>query len=76
MHEPFLRPAETPNLYALVQTFTLCTSDSFVKNFGPTLLARVSKEAPRVQLRFLQKVDKDRATLREEVAGLHRPSTS
>ncbi len=60
-----LSPTETLNLHELVRTFTLRSSDGFVENFGPALLARISKEAPSVQLRFLQKVDKDRAPLRD-----------
>lgn len=60
-----LRPAQKPNLKKLTRTFTLRTSDGFVENFGPSLLARLREEAPGVRLRFLQKVNKDSAPLRE-----------
>src|SRR5215213_3848653 len=62
--EAVLRPAETLNLKHLVRTFTLRTSEGFVENFGPDLIARVGKEAPGVRLRFVQKTDKDSASLR------------
>ena len=65
-----LRPAEKLNLGQLVQTFTLRTSDGFVENFGPGLVARIIAEAPGVRLRFVQKVDKDRAPLRDGVVDL------
>ncbi|MEA2488726.1 MAG: hypothetical protein QOH21_518 [Acidobacteriota bacterium] len=68
--EAVLRPAEKPNLEQLVRTFTLRTSDGFVENFGPALMARVSAEAPGVRLRFLQKVDKDSALLRDGTVDL------
>lgn len=60
-----LRPAENPKLDQLERTFTLRISDGFVENFGPTLLARVSDEAPGVRLRFVQKTDKDSVSLRD-----------
>ena len=63
--EAVLRPAETLDLKQLVRTFTLRTSDGFVENFGPDLIARVGKEAPGVRLRFVQKPDKDSAPLRD-----------
>src|SRR5512134_3714913 len=56
--EAVLRPAAQLDLPKLVRTFTLRTSDGFVENFGPDLVARVGKEAPGVRLRFVQKVDK------------------
>jgi DNA-binding transcriptional LysR family regulator len=65
-----LSPAQTLNLTQLVRTFTLRTSDGFVENFGPSLIARVSEEAPGVRLRFLQKVDKDREPLRDGAVDL------
>jgi DNA-binding transcriptional LysR family regulator len=52
-------------LKRLVRTFTLRTSDGFVENVGPAILARVRAEAPGVRLRFLQKADKDGAPLRD-----------
>jgi hypothetical protein len=44
---------------------TLRTSEGFVENFGPTLIARIGREAPGVRLRFMPKPDKDGASLRE-----------
>ena len=63
--EAVLRPAETLDLTRLVRTFTLRTSEGFVENFGPDLIARVGKQAPGVRLRFMQKPDKDSAPLRD-----------
>jgi DNA-binding transcriptional LysR family regulator len=60
-----LRPAEAPDLQRLVRTFTLRTSEGFAENFGPSLIERTSLEAPGVRLRFVQKLDKDSAQLRE-----------
>lgn len=60
-----LRPAEQHDPGTLSRTFTLRTSDGFVENFGPRLLARIADEAPGVRLNFLQKPDKDSAPLRE-----------
>src|SRR4051812_42416216 len=63
--EAVLRPAETLDLKRLVRTFTLRTSEGFVENFGPGLIARVSADAPGVRLRFVQKPNKDSTPLRE-----------
>jgi DNA-binding transcriptional LysR family regulator len=68
--EAVLRAAATPNLKQLVRTFTLRTSDGFVENFGPALIARVGEEAPGVRLRFVQKLDKDSALLRDGAVDL------
>jgi DNA-binding transcriptional LysR family regulator len=68
--EAVLRPAEKLNLKRLVRTFTLRTSDGFVENFGPGLIARVAEEAPGVRLRFMQKLDKDSAPLRDGTVDL------
>jgi DNA-binding transcriptional LysR family regulator len=68
--EAVLRPAEKPDLDRLVRTFTLRTSDGFVENFGPGLIARVAAEAPGVRLRFVSKLDKDSAPLREGTVDL------
>jgi DNA-binding transcriptional LysR family regulator len=59
-----LSPIETLDLNALAHTFTLRTSDGFVENLGPALIARAAVEAPGVRLRFIQKTDKDSAALR------------
>ena len=60
-----LRPAEKLDLKKLVRTFTLRIGDGFVENFGPTLIARLGREAPGVPLRFVAKPDKDSGPLRE-----------
>ncbi|MGE8186110.1 LysR family transcriptional regulator [Pseudomonas sp. NPDC086278] len=63
--EAVLRPAEQLDLKRLVRTFTLRTSDGFVENFGPALIARLGEEAPGVRLHFVQKLSKDSALLRD-----------
>ena len=68
--EAVLRPTGKLNLKELVRTFTLRTSEGFVENFGPDLMARVGREAPGVRLRFVQKPDKDSAPLREGLVDL------
>lgn len=68
--EAALRPARALNVNRLVRTFTLRTSEGFVENFGGPLLARVSKDAPGVRLRFLPKLDKDSAPLRDGTVDL------
>jgi DNA-binding transcriptional LysR family regulator len=68
--EAVLRPQEKLNLQRLVRTFTLRISDGFVETFGPDLIARVSMEAPGVRLRFVQKSDKDSASLRDGTVDL------
>jgi DNA-binding transcriptional LysR family regulator len=68
--EAVLRPAETLDLKQLTRTFTLRTSEGFVESFGPDLIARVGKEAPGVRLRFMQKPDKDSASLRDGTVDL------
>jgi DNA-binding transcriptional LysR family regulator len=65
-----LRPAETLNLKQLVRTFTLRTREGFVENFGPDLIARMTKEAPGVRLRFVPKPDKDSTSLRDATVDL------
>jgi DNA-binding transcriptional LysR family regulator len=68
--EAVLRPAEEPDLATLRRTFTLRTSEGFVENFGPDLIARVGAEAPRVRLRFVPKPDKEATSLREGAVDL------
>ncbi|HEX2116586.1 MAG TPA: LysR family transcriptional regulator [Alphaproteobacteria bacterium] len=68
--EAVLRPAEKLNVKQLVRIFTLRTSEGFVENFGPRLIARVAKEAPGVRLRFVQKLNKDSAPLRDGTVDL------
>ena len=65
-----LCPAETPDLRQLVRTFTMRTSEGFVDNFGPDLIARVGDEAPGVRFRFVQKPDKESTSLREAAVDL------
>jgi DNA-binding transcriptional LysR family regulator len=65
-----LRPVEKLKLKQLVRTFTLRTSEGFVENFGPDLIARVAQEAPGVLLRFVQKPDRDSTPLREGTVDL------
>ena len=60
-----LRPSELLRLDQLERSFTLRTREGFVETFGPTLFARVRKEAPGVTLRWVQKLDKGSAPLRE-----------
>jgi DNA-binding transcriptional LysR family regulator len=63
--EAVLRPAEALELDQLVRTFTLRTSDGFVENFAPPLIARINQEAPGVRLNFVQKLNKDSSLLRD-----------
>jgi DNA-binding transcriptional LysR family regulator len=60
-----LQPVGRIDLQQQSRTFTLRTSEGFVENFGPSLLARIGRESPGVQLRFVPKPDKDGAPLRE-----------
>ncbi|MGH6771480.1 MAG: LysR family transcriptional regulator [Xanthobacteraceae bacterium] len=68
--EAVLRPAETLNLEQVDRTFTLRTSEGFVENFGPNLIARVGKDAPGLRLRFVQKPDRDSTPLRDGTVDL------
>ena len=63
--QALLRPAKRLNLKRLVRGFTLRSSEGFVENFGPALIARVSEQAPGVRLRFVPKLDRDSALLRD-----------
>jgi DNA-binding transcriptional LysR family regulator len=60
-----LRPADRLDLLCLKRSFTLRTSDGIAETFGPALIDRVRVQAPGVQLRFLRKLDKDSAGLRD-----------
>ena len=68
--EAVLRPVAKLNLEQLVRVFTLRTSDGFVENFGPDLIARIGQAAPGVRLRFMQKPDKDSTSLRDGTVDL------
>jgi DNA-binding transcriptional LysR family regulator len=63
--EAALRPAEKLDLDDLDRTFTFRASEGFVENFGAKLIARISREAPRVRLHFLHKLDKTSGPLRD-----------
>ncbi len=65
-----LRPTQDLDPAKLVRTFTLRVSDGFVENFGARLLALIETQAPDVRLRFMQKLDKDSAPLREGAVDL------
>lgn len=65
-----LRPAEQIDLHKLVRIFTLRSREGFVENFGADLLARAAADAPGVRLRFLQKADKESASLRDGTVDL------
>ena len=68
--EAVLRPAEKLDLKRLARTFTLRAREGFVENFGPDLIARVGEEAPGVRLRFVQKPNKESASLRDGTVDL------
>ena len=65
-----LRPAAKLDLKGLARTFTLRTSEGFVENFGPELIASAARQAPGVRLRFVQKPNKDGGPLREGAVDL------
>ena len=65
-----LRPVEQLDLACLVRTFTLRCSDGFVENFGPALMARLTRDAPGVRLRFVPKPDRDSGPLRDGTVDL------
>ncbi|MBL8987199.1 MAG: LysR family transcriptional regulator [Gemmatimonadetes bacterium] len=75
-----LRPDAQVDLARLTQTFSLRTSDGFVENFGPALIARVEREAPGVRLRFIPKLSRDSGPLRDGSVDLETgvvgPATS
>lgn len=68
--EAVLRPAETLDPAQLARTFTLRTSEGFVETFGPALIARTEKEAPRVRLRFVPKPNRESGPLRDGTVDL------
>jgi DNA-binding transcriptional LysR family regulator len=63
--EAALRPSTTLDLSTLRRSFTFRNRDGFVEAFGAAILARVTAEAPGVQLRFQPKPDRDSTPLRE-----------
>ena len=68
--EAALRPSQRLQPRRLQRAFTLRTSDGFVEGFGPALLARIGQEAPGVQLRFVPRLDKNSAPLRNGTVDL------
>jgi DNA-binding transcriptional LysR family regulator len=68
--EAVLRPARKLDVQQLARTFTLRTSDGFVENFGPDLIARIGREAPGVRLCFVPKPDRDSTPLRDRIVDL------
>ncbi len=68
--ETALRPANQLDLRQLDRTFTFRASEGFVENFGASLLARVSAEAPGVQMHFLHKLEKTSDPLRDGTVDL------
>ena len=65
-----LLPAEAPDLKQIVRSFILRTSDGFVENFGPDLIARINEDAPGVRLCFVQKLNKESVSLRDGTVDL------
>ena len=65
-----LSPVAALDLRQLTRTFTLRTSEGFVENFGPELIARIGKDAPGARLRFIAKLDKDSESLRDASVDL------
>lgn len=60
-----LRPADDIDLAKLSRTFVLRTSDGFAETIGPVLVQRIADEAPDVRIRFIRKLDKNSAGLRD-----------
>jgi len=63
--ETVLGPATEMGVAGLTRTFTLRVGDGFVETFGPALLRRVEREAPRARIQFLSKSTRDSAGLRD-----------
>jgi len=68
--EAVLSPDTAIDLGGLDRSFALRTGEGFVESFGPQLIQRVTREAPRVRLRFLDKAQRDSGALREAAADL------
>jgi DNA-binding transcriptional LysR family regulator len=75
-----LRPAKTLALKRLMRTFTLRVREGFVETFGADLLTRVRQAAPGVRLCFVQKSNRESASLRDGTldldTGVVGPTTS
>lgn len=63
--EAVLRPNELIAIEKLDRTFTIRASDGFAESVGPVLIRSVRSQAPDVELRFVRKLDKDSAGLRD-----------
>ncbi|MEA5501627.1 LysR family transcriptional regulator [Halotia wernerae UHCC 0503] len=68
--EAMLRPAGDFDLSKLDRVFTMRARDGFAESFGPALIARLRREAPRVRLHFVAKSDKESAPLRDGTIDL------
>jgi DNA-binding transcriptional LysR family regulator len=68
--EAVLRPQRVLDLERLARQFTIRASDGFVETFGARLVDRAAREAPRVVLRFVPKLDKDSGGLRTGAVDL------
>lgn len=68
--EAILRPIATPDLRRVVRTMTVRSSEGFVENVGPQLVARVREQAPGLRLRFIPKLHRDSAALRDGTVDL------
>lgn len=53
------------DIASLERTFTIRANEGFVDVFSPSLVAAITKAAPRVRLRFAPKPEKDARLLRE-----------
>ncbi|MEO8624790.1 MAG: LysR family transcriptional regulator [bacterium] len=75
-----LRPAKTLRLTRIVRTFTIRVREGFVETFGADLLARVRGAAPGLRLSFVQKSNRESASLRDGTldldTGVVGPTTS
>lgn len=68
--EAVLRPATRPDLKRVARTFTVRAREGFAETFGPALVARVARDAPGVRLRFVPKLSRDSAALRDGTVDL------
>ncbi|MEO8460523.1 MAG: LysR substrate-binding domain-containing protein, partial [Dokdonella sp.] len=64
------------DLKSLSRTFVIRSTEGFVETFGPDLLARITEEAPLVNLLFVAKIDKDSELLRTGLVDLETGVTS
>lgn len=62
--EAALRPVADIDPRLLDRTFVMRTSEGFVETFGPSLIARLEREAPHTRLHFVPKPERDSGPLR------------